>query len=144
MKTLPPAPFGMIQFADEHTWLRQNSVRSSCRFVSCYTCLINRQPYFVKPDLDYYTSSGLFGKDCRLGVLPLLILTINDSKNRLSSDKLRLQVRLPLFFLKISSWWVKIRLHNNNQFPRLTWSLSGGGVVVGSTQVLGHTNFVFG
>ena len=49
----------------------------------------------------------------------------------------------------ISSSWVKIRLHTENQLPGLPGSalkasVGVGGVVVGSTALCGHTNFVFG
>jgi hypothetical protein len=53
----------------------------------------------------------------------------------------------------ISSSWVKIKLHTENQLPGLPGGAltvcvgwGGGGVVmvVGSTALCGHTNFVFG
>ena len=47
-----------------------------------------------------------------------------------------------------SSSWIKIRLHTENQLPGLPGSALkvcvGGVVVVGSTQLCGHPNFVLG
>ena len=36
----------------------------------------------------------------------------------------------PIFLLHISSSWVKIRLHTENQLPTLSGNTLGGGVVV--------------
>ena len=43
----------------------------------------------------------------------------------------------------MSSSWVKIRLHTENQLPGLPGSALKVSVV-GSTALCGHTNFVFG
>ena len=47
----------------------------------------------------------------------------------------------PIFFLHISSIWVKIRLHTENQLPRLSGSglKVCGGVVVGWWGGVGYT-----
>jgi hypothetical protein len=48
-------------------------------------------------------------------------------------------------FFHISSSWVKIRLHTENQLPgMLGRALKVSMVVVGSIALCGHTNLVFG